>query len=79
MSLLKQWLVLCWNMRWLNSKEKQLALANAIELSGCAIICLQETKMESIDISFMKSCCPKRFDEFAFIPSAGASRGTAII
>ena len=56
MSLLKQWLVLCWNMRGLNSKEKQLALANAIELSGCAIICLQETKMESIDISFMKSC-----------------------
>ena len=79
MSLLKHWLVLCWNIRGLNSKAKQLALANAIELSGCAVICLQETKMENIDLSFIKSCCPKRFDDFAYIPSFGASGGIVII
>ena len=79
MSILKHWLVLCWNIRGLNSKAKQLALANAIELSGCAIICLQETKMEHIDIYFIKSCCPKKFDDYAYIPSKGASGGIAII
>jgi hypothetical protein len=35
--------------------------------------------MEFIDISFIKSCCPKRFDEFVYIPSNGASGGLAII
>ena len=79
MSLLKHWLVLCWNIRGLNSKAKQLALANAIELSGHAIICLQETKMGNIDISFIRSCCPKRFDDFPYIPDVGAYGGIVII
>ena len=75
MNSLRKWFVLCWNVRGLNSKAKQLALSNAIKLSGCAIICLQETKMESIDMSVIKSCCPPRFDDFAYVPSCGASGG----
>jgi exonuclease III len=79
MSFLKQWHILCWNIRGLNSKEKQLALSNAINSCGCAIICLQETKKSHFDAEFIKSCCPKRFDEFAYVPSAGASGGLIII
>ena len=79
MNSLRKWFVLCWNVRGLNSKAKQLALSNAIKLSGCAIICLQETKMESIDMSVIKSCCPQRFDDFAYVPSCGASGGILII
>jgi hypothetical protein len=44
MNILKKWIVLCWNIRGLNAKSKQLALMNAIEISGCSVICLQETK-----------------------------------
>jgi exonuclease III len=75
MNLLKHWVVLCWNIRGLNAQSKQLALMNAIITSGCSVICLQETKKNDFDISFIKSCCPKKFDDYDFIPSSGASGG----
>jgi hypothetical protein len=52
-----------------------LALANKIEESGCDIICLQETKRESFTMEYIKKNCPKKFSDFKFIPSVGASGG----
>ena len=79
MGLLVNWNVLCWNIRGLNSGDKQLALSNAINASGCSVLCLQETKKPVIDHAFIKSCCPRRFDQFAFVPSRGASGGILTI
>ena len=79
MVLLVNWNVLCWNVRGLNSDPKLLALSNAISSSGCAVIFLQETKKPSFDNIFTMSCCPKRFDKYAYIPSQGASGGIATI
>ena len=79
MVLLSNWNVLCWNVRGLNSGPKLLALSNAISSSGCVVICLQETKNPSFDNMFLKSCCPRRFDKFAYIPSRGASGGIVTI
>lgn len=79
MTLLRSWNVLCWNVRGLNSDKKHLALSNAIMTSGCSIVCLQETKKQVIDLAFVKSCCPKRFDKFAYVPSHGASGGILTI
>src|SRR3954462_13696591 len=75
----KSWNVLCWNIRGVNSDEKHLALLNAIESSGCSIVCLQETKRESFDLSYIKLCCPRKFDKFEYDPSIGNSGGTCII
>jgi exonuclease III len=69
------WKVLCWNIRGLNAHDKQLALFNKIVESGCAVACVQETKKENFDRHFIKQCCPKQFDTFAFSPSVGASGG----
>ena len=79
MPLLRSWNVLSWNIRGLNSEPKQLALHNAIVTSGCAIVCLQETKKTSFDLAFIKSCCPRQFNCFAFMPSHGASGGIITI
>lgn len=79
MVLRQNWNILCWNVRGLNASKKQLALSNAIASSGCAIICLQETKMPSVDLALIKTICPRRFDHFAFIPSVGASGGILTI
>src|SRR5207237_381904 len=49
-----------------------------IEESGCNIFCLQETKCEIIDTSFIRKFAPRRFDQFAFVPSRGASGGILI-
>ena len=71
----KQWNILCWNVRGINSEKKQLAIRNAIDVSGCSVVCLQETKRTSFDASFVKLFCPKKFDMFAWVPSSGASGG----
>lgn len=73
------WNILCWNVHGLNSDPKCLALRNKIDESNCSIICLQETKKEQFDHSFIRKCCPRRFDKFEFVPSAGASGGIIII
>jgi hypothetical protein len=40
-----------------------------------SIVCLQETKKEFVDMNFIKKIAPRRFDQYAFVPSDGASRG----
>jgi exonuclease III len=73
------WMVLDWNVRGLNYKDKRLAVYNKIEESNCSMVCLQETKCHSFDHSFIRSFCPKRFDRFVFSPSIGASGGIIVL
>lgn len=75
----RQWRILCWNVRGINSEDKQLALRNAISSSGCSVIFLQETKRVMFDISFIKLFCPKKFDQYVYMPSNGASGGLITI
>ena len=71
--------MLCWNVRGLNSEARQHDVRAKIEESKCSIICLQETKCENFDIRIIRSFCPRRFDQFAFSPSVGASGGILVI
>lgn len=47
--------------------------------NNCDILCLQETKRASFDLSFIRNFCPPVYDSFEFWPSVGASGGTIII
>jgi len=67
------WNILSWNIRGINAPSKWEAIRNKIEESSCSIICLQETKREHFDISFIRNFAPRQFDNFDFIPSIGAS------
>jgi hypothetical protein len=71
----RRWNILCWNVRGINAENKHLAIRNAIDVSGCDVLCLQETKRTMFDRAFVKLICPKRLDKFAFVPSDGASGG----
>ena len=73
------WLILSWNIRGINAEQKWLAVNQKVDESGCSIICLQETKKEEFDHSFIRKFCPRRFDKFEFVPSIGASGGLVII
>ena len=75
----RKWRVLCWNVRGLNSEKRQIAVRSKIEESQCSVICLQETKCDFIDHRFLRKFCPKRFDNFAYAPSVGASGGILIL
>jgi exonuclease III len=73
------WRILCWNVRGLNSDNRQREVRSKIEESGCDVICLQETKCENFDWRLIRKFCPKRFDNFVFAPSVGASGGIMIL
>jgi exonuclease III len=72
------WKILCWNIRGLNSESKQLALHEKVSESGCAVVCVQETKKENFDRKFIRGCLTEQFDNFAFSPSNGASGGILV-
>ena len=71
--------ILVWNIRGLNSQGKWDALRAKITESACNIICLQETKRDNFDPTYLRKFCPRHLDGFAFSPSAGASGGLLTI
>jgi exonuclease III len=75
----RKWKVLCWNVRGLNSEDRQREIRFKIEESQCANICLQETKCEYIDHKLLRKFYPKCFDNFAYSPSVGASGGILVV
>ena len=75
----REWKVLCWNVRGLNSEARQLAVRQKINESGCSVVCLQDTKCMHIDQRFIRKFCPRRFDNFVYVPSVGASAGMVVI
>lgn len=74
----REWSILNWNIRGLNDPKKWAAIHNKIEESQCSIICIQETKREAIDSSYLRNSCPKRLNKFEILPSVGASGGLLI-
>ena len=74
----RNWNILNWNIRRINDPGKHNAVRAKIEESACSIFCLQETKREHFEHSYIKKFAPKRFDKFAFSPSQGASGGILV-
>jgi exonuclease III len=75
----RNWRILCWNIRGINAVEKWDAVRDKIEESSCSVVCLQETKREHFDVSYIRNFAPRRFDRFDFIPSVGASGGILVV
>jgi exonuclease III len=67
--------ILSHNIRGINSNTKWNSLRNSIMETNYDIICIQETKKESFDDSYIRYFCNKSLDKFAFGPSIGASGG----
>ena len=67
--------ILCWNIRGINSQAKWDAIRDKINESNCNIVCLQETKKETFDRSYIRKFCTRNLDTFSYSPSTGASWG----
>lgn len=76
---LREWKVICWNVRGLNADRKWNSIRNKIIESACDVICVQETKTDVSDQAFIRQFCPPAFDAFLFYPSIGASGGIITI
>lgn len=71
--------ILCWNVRGINSDDKWRSIHDTISSINCDIVCLQETKRELFDHSYLRKFCPRRLDKFVYQPSVGASGGLIVI
>jgi exonuclease III len=69
----RSWRILCWNVRGLNSENRQRDVRSKIDESGCDIICTRETWKQSFDKDFIRNFCHRKFNRFEVLPSVGAS------
>lgn len=71
--------IVIWNVRGLNSIACQDSVRNMVESTKADIVCLQETKMESVSRWVVLSMLGSDFDNnFLVLPSVGASGGILV-
>ena len=75
----RQLKIMNWNIRGINSEQKWTALASKIDVCGCDIICLQETKRDAFDLEYIRKFCPKKCNKYEYLPSIDASGGIITI
>ena len=75
----RSWNILNWNVRGINSNDRWDDIRLKINESSCCIMTFQETKREQFDLAYIRNLCPKRFNQYSFMPSAGNSGGLITI
>ncbi len=64
-----------WNVRGLNDPNKRCLVKSVVPKYKGSVLCLQESKVEAISRSFLRSFTGSCFDKCQFVKSDGASGG----
>jgi exonuclease III len=75
----REWVILCHNIRGINSEGKWSSIRNKIAESRCDILCLQETKRDFFYLDYIRKFSPRAFDSYSYISSIGNSGGTLVV
>lgn len=67
--------VLSWNVRGLNNSSKRGVVKSICSNVKKSVVCLQETKVEDISRSFLRSFAGSYYDRCQYLKSDGASGG----
>jgi exonuclease III len=70
--------ILIWNVRGLNSTARQDSVRTLVQSIRADVVCLQETKMETISQWLVFSTLGTDFCHFSVLPSVGASGGVLV-
>ena len=70
--------IVMWNVRGLNSPAKRNAINNVISSSGASVVCLQETKLQDVNIMVVRQCLGPAFDVFFYVPAIGTCGGVLL-
>ncbi|KAM0890755.1 hypothetical protein ACQ4PT_026842 [Festuca glaucescens] len=62
-------------IQWLNDVARRGVLFAVIRKYNVAAVCIQETKLQFIDLSIVRQCCGDQFSEFSFAPADGTRGG----
>jgi exonuclease III len=71
--------IITWNVRGLNDPEKRLQIKNLIKSWRADVICLQETKLEVMSRSVVKSLWGCHYVDWAYLGSVGAAGGILVM
>jgi hypothetical protein len=71
--------ILSWNVRGLNEGAKRLKVRNLLRQWKADIICLQETKLDFVSNSLVRSLWGCHFVDWCYLASCGASGGILIM
>lgn len=71
--------ILCWNVRGLNNAARCLTVHEVIKATPCHLVCIQETKLHSIDLSLPTFLGGYKFDCFAYKPAQGTRGGILLL
>lgn len=75
----KQLKIMSWNVRGLGSKRKRDVVRNIIRSLRCDVVCIQETKLDNYDLSYVSSLLPSYFDRnCVMLYATGTARGCLI-
>ena len=71
--------ILSWNVRGLNNPARRRVVAGVVRDHHCKLVCLQETKLDSISNSIIaETLDPSFMDNFVFLPAVGTRGGILI-
>ncbi|XP_020102569.1 uncharacterized protein LOC109720094 [Ananas comosus] len=67
--------ILSWNVRGLNDLVKRRCIRSVVSAYSRSVVCFQESKIDTVSRSFLRSCCGSSIDRCHFVPAIGASGG----
>lgn len=69
---------LVWNVRGLNNPTRRKVVRDMVVQNNISLVCLQETKLASVDLGIVHQCCAGDFFEFVYSPTQGTRGGVLL-
>ena len=67
--------ILCWNVRGLNNPAKRKVVREFFASLRVNVVCLQETKLDTVDQFLVLQCIGPSFDSFSYLPAVETRGG----
>jgi hypothetical protein len=71
--------LLSWNVRGLNNPQKRESIKYWLRSWKCDVVCLQETKLDQVDLQMVRSLWGSPFVEWEFLPASGSAGGVLML
>jgi len=71
--------LLSWNVRGLNDNVKRAMLRNVLREWNCDLVCLQEMKLEAIELTDVRSIWGNQFVGYSVLRATGAAGGILVL
>ena len=71
--------LLSWNVHSLDNSHKRELVKYWLRCWKCDVVCLQETKLEGIDLQLVQSLWGNSYVDWEVLPAAGSAGGVLLL